>query len=59
MKFTDIIMWMLSVAAEQGLLLAKVMDSFKTWYMHAEQPSEEPCQVLITIEFNFQSNQRS
>ena len=54
-KVTDIIMWMLSVAAKQGLLLAEVMDSSKTWYMHAEQPSEEPCQVLVTLSLIFKA----
>ena len=44
-KFTDIIIWMLSAAAEWGLLLIKEIDSSKTWDMHAEYILEDPCQV--------------
>ena len=36
---------MLSAAAEWGLLLIKEIDYFKTWDMHAEYVSEDPCQV--------------
>ena len=38
-------MWMLSAAAEWGLLHIKVIDSFKICDVHAEYILEDLCQV--------------